>query len=91
MKRFIFTLLTVFVLSSSLHAERIWEDMTIRLNSGNYIWATLDRKSGCYEFLVGSNSTNIGGVASEPYTPAVQSPLLTLLITIETADLDNPR
>jgi len=49
---------------NSAQAERLWEDMAIRLNSGNYIWATLDRDSGCYNISVGSNDTNISGVAS---------------------------
>lgn len=46
----------------SAHAERLWEDMAIRLSNGNYMWATLDRNSDCYNISVDSNDTNISGV-----------------------------
>ncbi|SEH07827.1 hypothetical protein [Candidatus Venteria ishoeyi] len=49
---------------ASAHAERLWEDMAIRLSSGNYMWATLDRNSDCYDISVGSNDTNISGIGS---------------------------
>lgn len=54
------TLLTVTTVS----AERLWENYSIGLASGNQIWATVDKNQDCFNLTVGSSGTPISGVAS---------------------------
>ena len=43
---------------------KISENMAVKLSSGKYIWHVLRCNRGCYEINVGSNETNINGVAN---------------------------
>ncbi|MGH1579180.1 hypothetical protein [Planktotalea sp.] len=64
MKVFQVVLGIALLFSSPVFADRLWENTAIRLGSGKYIWATLDRNNGCYNMNVGSNQTHIRGNGS---------------------------
>jgi len=67
MRKFVFGVLIFGLTTTSVYAEKIWENLSIKLNSGKYIWATLEYTSSCYQIHVGSpgfEDPGFGGVAS---------------------------
>ena len=65
MKKKVITLLlfTSFLYTSSVNAEKIWEDMDIELPNGKHIWAKVNKRNdGCYSLLLGGSGMNGTGV-----------------------------